>query len=60
MPFLQFSLLVCSSPRVGGNVISRGLGVYLGKNELLVAGVRIYPLQEFLKRLWAGEVLVQS
>ena len=38
-------------------MISQGLGVYLGKHVLRQKQLRIYPLQEFLKRLWAGEVL---
>jgi predicted AAA+ superfamily ATPase len=38
-------------------MISRAWGFYLGKNALHVGQVRICPLQEFLKRLWAGEVL---
>lgn len=39
-------------------MISKAYGVYLGRNALREKQLRIYPLQEFLKRLWAGEVLI--
>ena len=32
-------------------------GVYLGPRALLVDEVRIFPVQEFLKRLWDGELV---
>lgn len=33
------------------------LGVYLGERRALVDGVTVLPLKEFLKRLWAGDLI---
>ncbi len=41
-------------------MISQAYGVYLGNNALRAKQLRVYPLQEFLRRLWAGEVLVSG
>lgn len=32
-------------------------GVYLGERRLLMDGIAIFPLKDFLKRLWAGELI---
>jgi predicted AAA+ superfamily ATPase len=38
-------------------MISRAFGVYLGRIALREGGAQIYPVGDFLKRLWAGEIL---
>ena len=38
-------------------MVSRAFGVHLGGQALRVGQVQVFPLQEFLKRLWAGDVL---
>jgi uncharacterized protein len=38
-------------------VITSGYGVYLGRNAMNFRQLQVLPLQDFLKRLWAGEVL---
>jgi uncharacterized protein len=40
-----------------GRTVSRAYGVYLGTRQLREGEARVFPLQEFLERLWAGEVL---
>jgi uncharacterized protein len=37
--------------------ISKGFGVYLGARSLKEGGVRIFPVQDFLKLLWSGDIL---
>lgn len=36
--------------------IKRAFGVYLGTEKLLVGGVSVLPVKEFLEQLWAGEL----
>lgn len=36
--------------------VTRGFGVYLGSRSLREGQVQVFPIQEFLKRLWAGNV----
>jgi uncharacterized protein len=38
-------------------MIARAIGVYLGDRSLRFGEVRVFPLREFLERLWSGEVL---
>jgi uncharacterized protein len=40
-----------------GKTVSRGYGIYLGSRNLREGPVLVFPMQEFLKRLWAGDVL---
>jgi predicted AAA+ superfamily ATPase len=37
--------------------VSHGYGVYLGSRRLREGQVQVYPIQEFLKQLWSGDVL---
>jgi uncharacterized protein len=43
-----------------GRVVSRAFGVYLGRAVLREGGVYVFPLGEFLRQLWAGEILAAS
>jgi predicted AAA+ superfamily ATPase len=38
-------------------LVSHACGVYLGRNALREGRLRIYPIDEFLKQLWAGKIL---
>ena len=40
-----------------GRMVSQAYGVYLGSQILRVGQVQVFPLQNFLKHLWAGSVL---
>lgn len=33
------------------------IGVYLGKRPLLLDGIKVFPLIDFLKRLWEGKII---
>jgi predicted AAA+ superfamily ATPase len=38
-------------------MVSRAYGVYLGEQALQIGQVQVFPFQDFLKHLWAGDVL---